>query len=180
MIKRTVPLLLLAALVLPTVAAAENSELTGPIGVKGRGAMRAEVKMANAAETRPLVFAGQAGIVRFVDLAGDLRVACQGKGVRREAERGEEGRKVVVCAGRGGRARVHGSHFRIAARLRAYTMLIPAGATVQLRGRYVTFEPGSESERDRPTRDEPKQERAKREQPKQERPERSNGDAPTK
>lgn len=161
MIKRTVPLLLLAALVLPTAAAAENSELTGPISVKGRGALRGEVTMSNPAETRPLVFAGRGGLVRFVDLAGDLRVDGHCRAVRGQSE----GRKAFICMGPGGRARVHGSHFRIAARLRTYTMAIPEGATAQLRGQYVTFEPGDESERERPKR---------------ERPERSNGDAPTR
>jgi hypothetical protein len=60
--------------VLPTAAAAENSELTGPVSVKGRGALRGEVKMANRAETRALVFVGQGGLVRFINRAGDLRV----------------------------------------------------------------------------------------------------------
>ena len=149
MFKRTVPLLLLAALVLPAAAAAESSELTGPVSVKGRGALRGEVKMANPEETRPLVFAGQGGLVRFVDVAGDLRVA----GHCREAGVGE--RRVFVCAGRGGRVRAHGSHFRIVARLRAYAFRLPAGATAQLRGNYVTFDPGDAPERERPERARP-------------------------
>jgi hypothetical protein len=168
MIKRTVPLLLLAALVLPTAAAAENTELSGPLLVKGRGALKGEVKMANPAETRPLVFAGKGGLVRFVDLAGDLRVAGHCRAVRAEGER----RKAFVCMGRGGRARVHGSHFRIVARLRTYALAIPEGATAQLRGHYVTSVPGEESdrERERPRRERPEREQPRPEQPKQERP----------
>ena len=173
MIKRTVPLLLLAALVLPTAAAAENTELTGPLLVKGRGAVKGEVTMANPAETRPLVLAGQGGLIRFVDLAGDLRVDGRCRAVRGEGEGEGEGRKVFVCAGRGGRARVHGSRFRIVARLRTYAMAIPEGATAQLRGRYVTSVPGSESDRERgrPKRERPEREQPKPDdQPKQERP----------
>jgi hypothetical protein len=143
--KRTVSLLLLAALVLPAAAAAESSELSGPLLVKGRGALRGEVELAKPAETRPLVFAGQGGVVRFVDLAGDLRVDGKCRAVRPDGQ----ARKAFVCMGRGGRARVHGSHFRIAARLRTYAMLIPRGATAELRGHYVTSDAGDVPERDR-------------------------------
>jgi hypothetical protein len=156
MIKRTVSLLLLAALVLPTAAAAENTERGGPLLVKGRGALKGEVEMANAAETRPLVFAGQGGLVRFVDLAGDLRV----NGHCRAVHGGGEGRKAFVCTARGRRMRVHGSHFGIAARLRTYALAIPRGATARLRGDYVAFEPGDESDRDRPKQDRPERPRA--------------------
>jgi hypothetical protein len=155
MIKRTVPLLLLAALVLPTAAAAESSELTGPILVKGRGPMAAEVEMANPAETRALVLGGSGGVVRFVDLAGDLRVECQGKREQRGSGRGERSRGFVVCSGRGGRARVHGSHFRIAARMRTWAMAIPEGASAHVRGRYVTVEAGDEPAREQPRRERP-------------------------
>jgi hypothetical protein len=173
MIKRTVPLLLLAALVLPTAAAAENTELGGPLLVKGRGALKGEVTMANPEATRPLVFSGQSygergGLARFVDLSGDLRVDGRCRAVRTEGE----GRKAFVCGARGGRVRVHGSHFRVAARLRTYAMAIPRGATARLRGNYVASEPDDGHGRDRPKREEPKRERPGRDVPEQERPER--------
>jgi hypothetical protein len=173
MIKRTVSLLLLAALVLPTAAAAENTELGGPLLVKGRGALKGEVEMANPAATRPLVFGGQShggrgGLVRFVDLAGDLRVDGGCRAVRGDGE--AEARTAFVCRVRAGRVRAHGSRFRIAARLRTYAMAIPRGATARLRGHYVVVESDGQRERERPERERPKQERPEQERPKQERP----------
>lgn len=143
MIKRTVFLLTLAALAIPGTAAAQKLDVQGPLLVKGHGPLRAELTMANASETRAVVFGGQRGIVRFVDLSGDLRVQCQGRGRARRTEN-EQGQTVFTCAGRGGRARAHGSHFAIRALLKTYGMLLPEGASATLQGRFKTCKPGTD------------------------------------
>jgi hypothetical protein len=61
----------------------------------------------------------------------------------------------VVCAGRGGRARVHGSHFRITARMRTWAMAVPEGSGAHVRGRYVTVDAGDEPAREQPGRERP-------------------------
>lgn len=132
---RLIPLLLLAALAFPAAAAAKSLAIEGPITVKGHGPLRAELSMANPKETRPVVLGGQAGAVRFVDLAGDLRVSCQGRGRARVGEN-EQGQKVVVCRGRAGRVKAHGSKFRVVAALRTWGLAIPQGVTGTLSGRF--------------------------------------------
>jgi hypothetical protein len=161
--KRIVPLLL-AALVLPTAAAARSSELTGPVLVKGRGAVQAEVEMASPSETRALVFGGQGTLVRLVDLGGDLRVA--GKCRANEAGEGERSRKVFVCNARAGRIRAHGSHFRLAARMRTWGLKLPPGATAKVRGHYAVVEPADDAgDRERPKREEPRREAPRADSP---------------
>ena len=143
MFKRTVPLLLLAALAFPATAAAQKLELKGPVLVKGHGILHGEVTMAAPSETRPITFGGRRGFVRFVDLSGDLRVKCEGRGKARKAENAE-GQTVYTCMGRGGRAKAHGSHFAIRSMLRTYGLLIPNGVTATLQGRFKTCVPGSD------------------------------------
>lgn len=155
MFKRTVFLLVLAALALPALAAAQKLDVKGPILVKGRGPLHGELSMANASATRPVHFVGRRGLIRFVDLAGDLRVQCQGRG-RAKASENAQGQKVFTCLGRGGRAKVHGSKFRLRGALGQYTLLIPAGVTGTLEGRFRVERGGGapqrgDAERGRPT-----------------------------
>lgn len=137
MIKRTIPFLFVAALAFPGSAAAQKLEVNGPLAVQGHGPLRGELSMSDPSETRALLFAGRGGFVRFVDLAGDLQVKCQGRG-RSNEKTNDQGHRVFTCAGRGGRAKVHGSKFRIAAFLARYRALIPEGTIGTLQGRFKT------------------------------------------
>jgi len=146
--------LLLAALVLPLAAAAEEGDpgngraaaiqtldVEGPLLIKGKGRLRGELAMSNPAETRAVVFGGRLGAIRFVDLAGDLRVKCQGRGSSSVRE-DDEGHKVYVCKGRGGRVHAHGSHFELQLAARQYGGMLPAGVTGTLQGLFRTCIPG--------------------------------------
>src|SRR5918996_1044598 len=106
--RTTILSLLLAALAFPGTAAAEKLDVEGPLAVKGHGPLRGELEMANPSDSKPVVVGGQVGFVRFIDLAGDLKVRCKGRG-EAAARENEEGQKVYTCSGRGGRARVHRS-----------------------------------------------------------------------
>lgn len=141
--RTTILSLLLAALAFPGTAAAEKLDVEGPLAVKGHGPLRGELKMANPSESKPVVFGGQVGFVRFIDLAGDLRVQCKGRGDA-AARENDEGHKVYVCKGRGGRARAHGSHFRVALFALKYGILIPEGVTGTLNGKFRTCTPGED------------------------------------
>jgi hypothetical protein len=147
--------LLLAALVFPVAAAAEEDppqsderssavktlDVEGPLLLKGKGRLRGELEMSNLSETRAVVFGGRVGAIRFVDLAGDLRVKCQGRGSSSVRE-DDEGHKVYVCKGRGGRVQVHGSHFELQLAARRYGAMLPAGVTGTLQGLFRTCVPG--------------------------------------
>jgi hypothetical protein len=135
MIKRTLFLSILAALALPAAALAKQHDVTGPVKVAGKGPLRAELTAADASSAEPVLVAGLAGVVRFVDLSGDLEVKCQGKG-KTVTKQDDEGHSVVVCRGRGVRATAQGGHFRLAALLGRYRASIPAGYTGTLKGRF--------------------------------------------
>ena len=100
--KFLLPTLLVAMFVLPAVASAKAVEVKGPLAIAGKGFLRGELKMENAAESRPFTFAVKAGYIGFIDKKGDLKVRCQGF-EEAEVEETEEG-KVYFCMGERGRA----------------------------------------------------------------------------
>jgi hypothetical protein len=142
MIKRTLVLSILAALALPAAALAKQHDVTGPVTVAGKGVLRAELT-AGAEPAGPVLVATRGGLVRFVDLSGDLAVKCQGKG-RSATKKDAEGRTVAVCAGRGASASATGSHFRVVALAGRYRATIPAGYTGKLQGRFRACAEGEE------------------------------------
>jgi len=159
--RTTILSLLLAALAFPGTAAAETLDVEGPLAVKGHGPLRGELKMANPSESKPVVFGGQVGFVRFIDLAGDLKVRCKGRG-EAAARENEQGQKVYTCKGRGGRARVHGSHFRVALFAMKYGILIPEGVTGTLQGKFRVRDEQAGEARDEQTRADRLKERQER------------------
>lgn len=131
---RIVPLLLLA-LALPATATAKQGEIKGPAKLAGAAFVGGELTMASLDEQRPVSFRGRGGYVGFLDLAGDLKVRCAGKGEARSKET-DKGR-VFMCMGRGGVAQALGSHFRFRGFAIRYRILVPEGASGTIHGRYV-------------------------------------------
>lgn len=131
---RIVPLLLLA-LALPASAAAKQNEIKGPATLAGAAFVGGELSMTSLDEQRPFAFQGRAGYVGFLDLAGDLKVRCAGKGEARSKET-DKGR-VFMCMGRGGVAQALGSHFRFRGFALRYRILVPEGVSGEIHGRYV-------------------------------------------
>jgi hypothetical protein len=177
--RTTILSLLLAALAFPGTAAAEKLDVEGPLAVKGHGPLRGELKMANPSESKPVVFGGQVGFVRFIDLSGDLKVRCKGRG-EAAARENEEGQKVYTCKGRGGRARVNGSHFRIALFAMKYGILIPEGTTGTLQGKFRVRDEQADAQGDQTRADRLKerQERLKERAEKLEEKQQGNSDKP--
>lgn len=159
--RTTILSLLLAALAFPGTAAAEKLDVEGPLTIQGHGPLRGELKAANPSETRPVVVGGKVGFVRFIDLAGDLRVQCKGRG-EAAARENEEGQKVYTCKGRGGRARAHGSHFRVALFAMKYGIRIPEGVTGTLQGKFRVRDEQADEARDDQTRADRLKERAEK------------------
>src|SRR5689334_21987266 len=95
-----------AALAVPAVsladaapAAADGTPVEGTaVAVQGRAFLRAELSA--GADAKPVRVVGRAGFVRFVDLGGDLKVQCNGKGAGRTRQN-DQGQTVVTCVGRG-------------------------------------------------------------------------------
>jgi 3-methyladenine DNA glycosylase/8-oxoguanine DNA glycosylase len=87
---------MLAALATPVVAAAQRLDVQGPVALSGHGLLRGELQATAAA--RPVRIRFQAGRVRLVDLAGDLKVRCKGRPAR--SRQNADGQTVYQCAGR--------------------------------------------------------------------------------
>ena len=138
---KIVPLLLLA-LALPASAVAKQNEIKGPAILAGTAFVGGELTMASLDEQRPFVFRGRAGYIGFLDLAGDLKVRCAGKGEVRSKET-DKGR-VYICMGRGGVAQALGSHFRFRGFAMRYRIHVPAGASGEIHGRYVICADGGD------------------------------------
>jgi len=138
---RIVPLLLLA-LALPATATAKQKEIKGPATLAGAAFVGGELTMASLDEQRPLTFRGRAGYVGFLDLAGDLKVRCAGKGEAKSKET-DKGR-VFMCMGRGGVVHALGSHFRFRGFALRYRIQVPEGASGEIHGRYVICAEGDD------------------------------------
>ena len=124
---KTVAAVALAALLVPVAAVAKEAAIEGPQAVKGSGFFRAELKQAGGDEQRSVRINGRGGYVGFLDLGGDLKVRCVGRGRVHEKET-DEG-TVYLCAGRGGAAVAKGSHFKLRGFALRYRALFPAGTT---------------------------------------------------
>lgn len=147
--KFLLPTLLVAMFALPGVASAKPVDVKGPLVLAGKGFFAGELKMQNAAESRPFVYEVKAGYFGVIDLKGDLKVRCQGF-EETEIEETEEG-KVYFCMGERGRALVRGSHFKFRAFGVLYRAKLAEGTAGQLNGRFVACDkPGEGDDEDRP------------------------------
>lgn len=133
MFKRLLLLATATALVVPAaaLAAPPSTSVSGPTALVGRGAFRAELTA--AAGAKPVRVLGRLGLVRFVDLGGDLKVTCAGKGKSRTTHN-DQGQDVVTCGGLRGRAAASGSHFRIEGFALRFGLAIPDGYTGTVEG----------------------------------------------
>ena len=133
MLKRTVPLIALVALALPVSAGAQKAEIKGPVAIRGRAFVHAELQSTETA--RPVRVRLHAGFIRIVDLGTDLKVRCQGRG-QTKTRKNASGQTVVLCFGPEQRALVSGSHYRIFGFAMQYGLLIPDGVSGTIAGRF--------------------------------------------
>ncbi|MDX6437779.1 MAG: hypothetical protein QOF45_362 [Gaiellaceae bacterium] len=148
---KTIAAAALVALMIPVAAVAKDGTVTGPVQLAGKGFFGGELTMASTDKQRPVRIAGRGGYVGILDLGGDLKVRCTGKGrvQKKQTERGT----VYLCAGRAGAAVVLGSHFLFRGFAVAYRVQIPGGVEGTFHGRAA--QRGADEEK--PTRAEPGQ-----------------------
>ena len=132
---RTIAATAFVALLVPLAAVAKESEVNGPAALAGKGFFGGDLTMTLGDDQRPVHIGARGGYVGILDLGGDLKVRCQGKGRvnKKETEQGV----VYMCAGRGGQAIILGSHFKFRGFAMRYRALLPAGTSGTFHGRFV-------------------------------------------
>lgn len=136
----------LVALLVPVAAVAKDARVEGPTALVGAGYFGGELELAMAEGQRPVRLVGGAGYVGVLDLGGDLKIRCLGKGrvQKKETEAGD----VYTCAGRrGGQIVLLGSHVKLRGFATRYRALLPAGAAGTWHGtRFAVRQKDGESE----------------------------------
>ena len=132
---RTIAATAFVALLVPLAAVAKEAEVKGPAALAGKGFFGGELTMELTEGQRPVHLGAHGGYLGILDLGGDLKVRCQGKG-RVHKKETEEG-VVYMCAGRGGQAVILGSHFKFRGFAARYRALLPAGTSGTFHGRFV-------------------------------------------
>ena len=134
MFKKALPVLVLAALLVPAAAQAKKIEVSGPASITGRGNVHGGLHAASPSEVQ-LRF--RAAAVRITGKAGDLKVSCEGERVQKLERSNPRGLAVVLCKGRGLQIAVTATRFRFAARSRgAYGIEVPEGMSGLLFGHF--------------------------------------------
>ena len=131
---RTIAATAFVALLVPLAAVAKESEVNGPAALAGKGFFGGELTMELADGQRPVRLGARGGYIGILDLGGDLKVRCQGRGRvhKKETEQGV----VYMCVGRG-QAIILGSHFKFRGFAMRYRALLPAGTSGTFHGRFV-------------------------------------------
>ncbi len=136
---------LLVLLLVPVAAGAGRAEVKGPLTLGGQGFFGGELELEPGEGQRSVRIAGRAGYVGFLDLGGDLKVRCLGRGrvVKHATERG----MVYLCKGQVGQAVALGSHFAFRGFAKRFVIQLPEGASGTLNGQ---FRRDGEETRERP------------------------------
>ena len=95
---RIIAALGLVALLVPVAAVAKDARVKGPSALVGAGYFGGELELAIEDGQRPVKIAARAGYIGVLDLGGDLKIRCIGKG-RVQKQETEQG-MVYRCAGR--------------------------------------------------------------------------------
>lgn len=142
---RTIAVTALVALLVPVAAVAKDARVKGPTALVGAGYFGGELELAMEDGQRPVRIAGRgAGYIGVLDLGGDLKIRCLGKG-RIQKQQTENG-TVYRCAGRqGGQVLLLGSRFTFRGFAKHYRVLLPAGASGTFHGRFVQCDPPAEA-----------------------------------
>jgi hypothetical protein len=134
----------------------------GPSILKGAGYFGGELELAMEDGQRPVKIVGGAGHIGVLDLGGDLKIRCTGKG-RVQSKETDAG-TVYTCAGRrGGEIVLLGSHFKFRGFATRYLVKLPAGASGSFHGRFAVRGEEDEGEREGEERAAPKRPEPKRE-----------------
>jgi hypothetical protein len=144
-VRKTLPLLVLAALLVPAAAQAKKLEIDGPASIIGRGPVHGALH-AESPATVNLRF--RAAVVRITGKADHLKVTCNGRRAKTLERTNRRGIKVVGCMGRGLQVSITATRFAFAARSRgAYGIQVPEGVSGVLFGHFARAEAPAEDER---------------------------------
>jgi hypothetical protein len=144
-VRKTLPLLVLAALLVPAAAQAKKLEIDGPASIVGRGPVHGALH-AESPATVNLRF--RAAVVRITGKADDLKVTCNGRRAKTLERTNRRGIKVVGCMGRGLQVSITATRFGFAARSRgSYGIQIPEGMSGVLFGHFARPEAPADEER---------------------------------
>ena len=148
MLKKTLPLLVLAALLVPAAAQAKKIEVDGPASILGRGPVHGGFHAESQATVN---FRFRAAMIRITGKADDLKVTCNGRRAKTLERTNRRGMKVVGCIGRGLQVSVTATRFRFAARSHgAYGIQVPDGMSGVLYGNFRRGEEAAKPERPAP------------------------------
>jgi hypothetical protein len=131
MLKRTIPLLALAAIALPVAAAgAKQVDVTGPASYVGKGAVHGRLASADGPKRIRFRFAGTLTFTGAVD----MKVVCRGNGETLSSV--EDGNLVVKCQGRM-LAVASASALGFSGQARQYAIHVPEGVSGSIEGRLI-------------------------------------------
>ena len=148
MFKKSLPLLVLAALLVPAAAQAKKLEVSGPASISGRGNVHGGL---HAASPSTVDFRFRAAVIRIVGKAGDLEVSCEGERMKKLERSNRRGLMIVLCKGRGLSVAVTATRFRFNARSRgAYGIQVPEGMSGVLYGHFKRGDTGESEADERP------------------------------
>ena len=92
----------LVALLVPVAAVAKDARVKGPTALVGAGYFGGELELAMEDGQRPVRIAGRGGYIGVLDLGGDLKIRCTGKG-RVQSRRPRTATSTSAPAGRAAR-----------------------------------------------------------------------------
>ena len=161
---RIIAALGLVALLVPVAAVAKDARVQGPSALVGAGYFGGELELALADGQRPVKIALRGGYIGVLDLGGDLKLRCIGKGRVQKQE--TDAGVVYSCAGRrGGEVILLGSHFKFRGFATRYQVLLPEGAGGTFHGRFVVRGEGGEGGEEGRKQPDPKPAREREEIP---------------
>jgi hypothetical protein len=143
--KRTVPLLVLAALVIPAGAAAKD--VSGPATLAGHGPVRGTLRSAEGPARVELHLSGK---ILISGRARDLEVSCTGASVKMRTAVNRRGLELVACKGRRMTVVVSATAFHFGALARRWLIQIPEGVSGKINGRFRMQDDSSNERPERP------------------------------
>jgi hypothetical protein len=145
--KRTVPLLVLAALVIPAGAAAKD--VSGPATLAGHGPVRGTLRSAEGPARVELHLSGK---ILVSGRARDLEVSCTGASVKMRTAVNRRGLELVACKGRRMTVVISATAFHFGALARRWLIQIPEGVSGKISGRFRMQDDSASERVERPTK----------------------------
>jgi hypothetical protein len=139
--KRTIPLLALAALVVPAAAAAKD--VSGPATLAGHGPVRGVLRAADGPARVELQLSGK---ILVSGRARELEVSCTGANVKQRSAVNKRGLELMACKGRRMKVVVSATAFRFGAVARRWRIQIPESVSGKINGRFRMQDNSAEPE----------------------------------